>query len=240
MSITHRNRTLLKHKHIVLQWFDCAMMGIGICFLMFFLFVIRRKGKGSTGNGPIEILNGGSHHHGMSTFRLAFRNIFHRPHHFQPSNPVGADSAYLCYQEDTDSGSFYLKMGSLVFAIGSIIYTCLEMGVFVENNSCFNIVIGIEPCFFVIFVMLQLYFIFRSSQVSVSVMLIVTYNDCVYFVPVHLPINIWLDTTKEKTYVIHVRSLFCCVKPDINITVSISTRGCLQLNVNNYSRPGAP
>lgn len=67
---------------------------------------------------------------------------------------------------DGDSCSFYLKMGALVFAIGSMIYTCLEISVFIENYSCFSVVLGIEPTFFIVFVVLQLYFVFQSSQVS--------------------------------------------------------------------------
>ena len=143
------------------------MMGIGIGFLLFFLFFMLRKSKApSAGHGPIEILNGGSHQD-VSSSNLTLQKIFTLPPYFK-SNPV-VSTNNVCYQEDSDSASFYLKMGSLVFAIGSMIYTCLEMGVFVENQSCFSIVIGIEPCFFVIFVMLQLYFIFRSSQVWPSV-----------------------------------------------------------------------
>lgn len=69
------------------------------------------------------------------------------------------------FRIDSESGSFYMKMGGLIFAIGSMIYTCLEIGVYVENRSCLNIVMGIEPCIFIIYIMLQLYFIFHSSQV---------------------------------------------------------------------------
>ena len=68
-------------------------------------------------------------------------------------------------ENDVDSGSFYLKMGASLFGIGSMIYACLEIGVFVENSSCFNPVMALNPCLFVMFVMLQLYFIYKNSLV---------------------------------------------------------------------------
>ena len=47
-----------------------------------------------------------------------------------------------------------------------MIYACLELGVFVENSSCFSVVMAIYPALFVVYVLLQLYFIFKNSQVT--------------------------------------------------------------------------
>lgn len=73
-------------------------------------------------------------------------------------------SARVIYTE-VDSANFYLKMGALSFAIGSMIYACLELGVFAENTSCFNTVMGLNPALFICFLILQLYFIFLNSRV---------------------------------------------------------------------------
>lgn len=103
---------------------------------------------------------------------FAFLYLFRPPHQRKPrkhprpssSKPVKTQQKFI--QHPVDSGSFYLKMGATLFGVGGMIYSCLQLGVFVENTSCFDFVMGVNPCLFILFIMFQLYFIFKNSQVS--------------------------------------------------------------------------
>lgn len=85
-------------------------------------------------------------------------------------SPAEETTIRVIYTE-SDSSSFYLKMGALSFAIGSMIYACLELGVFAENRSCFNTIMGVNPVLFICFIILQLYFIFLNSRVRQKIFL---------------------------------------------------------------------
>ncbi|XP_055336231.1 proton channel OtopLc-like [Paramacrobiotus metropolitanus] len=100
-------------------------------------------------------------------------------------------------RNDVDSGSFYLKMGATLFAVGSMIYSCLQLGVFIENISCFNIVMGVNPCLFILFILLQLYFIFKNSQLKIT-----KYRAISRFGLIHLlatDLCMWMRTLLDET-----------------------------------------
>jgi hypothetical protein len=65
-----------------------------------------------------------------------------------------------------DSGSLYLKVGCMIFAVGSLIYVCVILGIVIENYECFDTVMSVNPVLQMFFVSLQLLFIFRNSQVT--------------------------------------------------------------------------
>lgn len=124
-------------QNYLLQWFDSALLAISnVWILLAFFFLFRRPGQHQRGKSNSVFLE---------------------------TQPV-KNQRFI--ENEIDSGSFYLKMGATLFAIGSMIYSCLQLGVFVENTLCFNFVMGVNPCLFILFTMLQLYFIFKNSQVS--------------------------------------------------------------------------
>lgn len=56
-----------------------------------------------------------------------------------------------------------------VFGIGSMIFSGLRFGQFFElnmNSSCFNLMRGVTPIALMVFVFLQLYFIFLNAKVK--------------------------------------------------------------------------
>ncbi|OQV15296.1 hypothetical protein BV898_10527 [Hypsibius exemplaris] len=182
------------------RWFDCIMMGIGIIFLQFFLYLLHHPGGRSSiksahldvGEESTDKVHSRDLPHGGRN-KVSIKNGFVIPQF----RPAASASENVFYRGETDSGSFYLKMGALVFAIGAMIYNCLEMGVFVENRPCFDIVIGIEPCLFVLFLVLQLYFIFKSSQLYV-----LRYRVVFWFGTIHLvatDICIWIRILVNET-----------------------------------------
>ncbi|KAJ8871228.1 hypothetical protein PR048_027534 [Dryococelus australis] len=64
-------------------------------------------------------------------------------------------------------GSFYLRMGAVVFGIGSMIYSVLEFGQYFdmkEDEKCHNALIALTPAVRVVFIITQLQFIFYTSK----------------------------------------------------------------------------
>ncbi|XP_055333523.1 proton channel OtopLc-like [Paramacrobiotus metropolitanus] len=184
------------------RYFDSALLSIGIFFLLtsfgFFyrkhsyrhnigFFNINAKTKDSCDSSSEESVGGSF----TGYFRKQFLCI---------SDPacttIEQTSVRVTYSEE-DSASFYLKMGALSFAVGSMIYACLELGVFVENTSCFNTVMGLNPVLFVCFIILQLYFIFLNSRLSLR-----KNRTIGRFVLMHLisaNLCIWLRTLIDET-----------------------------------------
>ncbi|OQV17611.1 hypothetical protein BV898_08236 [Hypsibius exemplaris] len=128
------------------RWFDSGMLAIGIAFLVFAFLYLFRKPKAN----PKAV----KHMHIIGN------------HHYDHPEEHSIQDRFI--ENDVDSGSFYLKMGATAFAVGSMIYACLELGVFVENTSCFSGVMGLYPTLFIIYVLLQLYFIFKNSQFKIT------------------------------------------------------------------------
>ena len=68
-------------------------------------------------------------------------------------------------------GSFYLRLGAVVFGIGSMIYSGIEIGMFFELNldeetDCKNLFSVLRPVLQMTFVFVQMYFIFLNQKVS--------------------------------------------------------------------------
>lgn len=55
-------------------------------------------------------------------------------------------------------GSFYLRVGSLAFGIGSMVYSGLEFGQYFElkeDDACQNILIALNPCARIVFALVS-------------------------------------------------------------------------------------
>ncbi|ODN03693.1 Otopetrin-2 [Orchesella cincta] len=95
-------------------------------------------------------------------------------------------------QSDTAHGSFFLRMGTLAFGLGAMIYIGLELGAFFEipiGSSCYNILRGVNPLLQLIFTFMQMYFIFINSRLRIhkfkiiarfGLMHVVATNLCVW------------------------------------------------------------
>ncbi|CAG7825539.1 unnamed protein product [Allacma fusca] len=95
-------------------------------------------------------------------------------------------------QSDTAHGSFFLRMGTLGFGLGAMIYIGLELGSFFEiplNSPCHNILRGVNPLLQLIFTFMQMYFIFINSRLRIhkfkiiarfGLMHVVATNLCVW------------------------------------------------------------
>lgn len=68
----------------------------------------------------------------------------------------------------TRYGSFYLHIGVAGFGVGSIIYSCLQFGVYFDlSGDCQQLVIAIKPIFRILFMVAQTVFIFSYTDVSI-------------------------------------------------------------------------
>jgi len=64
-------------------------------------------------------------------------------------------------------GSFYLRIGAVVFGVGSMIFSGLEFAQYFEvdiSSHCRDIMLAITPAARMVFTFIQMYFIFLNSK----------------------------------------------------------------------------
>ncbi|KAB7496674.1 Otopetrin-2 [Armadillidium nasatum] len=102
--------------------------------------------------------------------------------------------------ETSNHGSMYLKMGAVLFGIGSMIYSGLEFGQYFELRSgadCGNILMAISPIARMIFTFLQMYFIFLNSRVAISKHTTIARFGLMHMIGTNL--CIWLNVLVQET-----------------------------------------
>ena len=68
-------------------------------------------------------------------------------------------------------GSLILRIGAIFFGLGTLIYTGLEFLTFFEiPQTCFSwaILFGANPILYMIFVFMQMYYIFMHSRININ------------------------------------------------------------------------
>ncbi|OQV17399.1 hypothetical protein BV898_08502 [Hypsibius exemplaris] len=150
-----------------LRWYATVNLVLAISFLIFCFAFLFRPPKPVTVYAPSGELTESSSM--FDVYSLRFRQLVGK----------ASRSKEVCIQiqtrqhvseQELDSGSLYLKVGSMIFGVGTLVYLCLTFGVFVENYECLkaSIVLGVNPILQIIFVMLQLLFIFRNSRFTLK------------------------------------------------------------------------
>ncbi len=69
-------------------------------------------------------------------------------------------------------GSLFLRIGAICFGLGTLIYTGLEFLAFFEvPSTCTDdwaILLGANPVLYMVFVFMQMYYIFMHSRLNVN------------------------------------------------------------------------
>ncbi|XP_066985730.1 uncharacterized protein [Macrobrachium rosenbergii] len=102
--------------------------------------------------------------------------------------------------EGTNHGSMYLKMGAVLFGIGSMIYSGLEVGQYFElksDENCADILLAISPAARMLFTFIQMYFIFLNSRVAISRHRIIARFGLMHMIGTNL--CIWLNVLVQET-----------------------------------------
>ncbi|XP_045134116.1 proton channel OtopLc-like isoform X2 [Portunus trituberculatus] len=102
--------------------------------------------------------------------------------------------------ESSNHGSMYLKMGAVLFGIGSMIYSGLEVGQYFElqgGDSCADILLVISPAARMLFTFIQMYFIFLNSRVAISRHRIIARFGLMHMIGTNL--CIWLNVLVQET-----------------------------------------
>ncbi|XP_050730889.1 uncharacterized protein LOC127005808 isoform X2 [Eriocheir sinensis] len=101
---------------------------------------------------------------------------------------------------DDNHGSMYLKMGAVLFGIGSMIYSGLEVGQYFElqaDDSCADILLVISPAARMLFTFIQMYFIFLNSRVAISRHRVIARFGLMHMIGTNL--CIWLNVLVQET-----------------------------------------
>ncbi|XP_014664804.1 PREDICTED: otopetrin-1-like [Priapulus caudatus] len=107
------------------------------------------------------------------------------------------------------TGSFYMRVGAVVFGVGSMIFSGLRFGQFFEiqhNSDCFNLMRGITPIALMVFFFFQLYFIFLNAKMAVH-----QYKGVARFGLMHMAATnlcVWIGwTIKEIVHAVNFKRL---------------------------------
>ncbi|GAV09304.1 hypothetical protein RvY_18869-2 [Ramazzottius varieornatus] len=195
ISLTLASNLTHNINSVYARWFNVAMTSMGICFLVLAYFLLIRKRKRYSAT---SFLSSQPPHH----LRLTFRKVFSQEQCHENTREKHPTDAAECIRSERAIGSpsFYHSFGALVFAIGSLVYTCLDVGVYVENRACLNIVKGVEPGLFAIFLTMQLYLVFQISQLRLSTRF--HYALC-WFGLIHLvatDLSVWIRILFDETH----------------------------------------
>jgi len=96
--------------------------------------------------------------------------------------------------------SMYLKMGAMVFGIGSMIYSGLEVGQYFDlktSPECADILYVISPTSRMVFTFIQMYFIFMNSRVAITRHRTIARFGLMHMIATNL--CIWLNVLVEET-----------------------------------------
>ena len=74
-------------------------------------------------------------------------------------------------ENEKNHGSLILRIGAIFFGLGTLIYTGLEFLLFFEiPQTCISwkILLGINPVLYMVFVFMQMYYIFMHSRININ------------------------------------------------------------------------
>ncbi|CAG0913454.1 unnamed protein product [Notodromas monacha] len=96
---------------------------------------------------------------------------------------------------DSTHGSFFLRIGAIVFGLGTLIYCGLELGAFFEvpwNSPCHELVNGLNPALQMAFTFMQMYFIFMNAKLNIHKFKVVARFGLMHVIATN--ICVWLRT----------------------------------------------
>lgn len=102
--------------------------------------------------------------------------------------------------ESKNHGSMYLKMGAVLFGVGSMIYSGLEVGQYFElkvDDHCADILLAISPAARMLFTFIQMYFIFLNSRVAINRHRVIARFGLMHMIGTNL--CIWLNVLVQET-----------------------------------------
>ncbi|CAG0916537.1 unnamed protein product [Notodromas monacha] len=97
-------------------------------------------------------------------------------------------------------GSFYLRLGTVAFGVGNMIYSGLEVGQYFEyqeDDRCYTPLLAITPAFRIVFTFIQMYFIFLNSKMLISRFSVVARFGLMHMIATNL--CIWLYVLVEES-----------------------------------------
>eukprot|EP00094_Tigriopus_californicus_P010477 TCALIF_10106-PA protein Name:"Similar to Otop2 Otopetrin-2 (Mus musculus)" AED:0.10 eAED:0.10 QI:20/0.5/0.22/1/0.37/0.22/9/0/754 len=83
----------------------------------------------------------------------------------------GSPGKALDFDAEQFIQSLFLRLGAIVFGLGTLIYTGLEFLVFFEvPSSCpsWSVLLGINPILYMVFVFIQMYFVFMHARLNIN------------------------------------------------------------------------
>lgn len=143
-------------------------------------------------------------------------------------------------------GSFYLRVGSIAFGIGSMVYSGLEFGQYFElkaDNKCQNIFIALNPAFRILLIIMQMQLIFlNTKELNMMQNKVVSRFGLMHLVATNLCewVHVLVDETKHEIdnlimYQNHTNSTLHVHKRSLDMDVRCSRTNIMGRLVQNAS-----
>ncbi|XP_075972823.1 proton channel OtopLc-like [Anticarsia gemmatalis] len=162
--------------------YSIILCGIGLLYLVYLIIDINRYKNIAVRNHKIKAL----HEEKVRDYFIKQEETFgpmspgdRTPDSFRPPSlppPVLIPVKHeYCFSQGRHSGSFYLKLGAAAFALGHLVHSLLLLAVQIghltdeniDNDECVNILQVVLDVMIPSYCFLQLYFIFKYSNVIV-------------------------------------------------------------------------
>lgn len=103
-------------------------------------------------------------------------------------------------ETEKSHGSIFLRIGAIVFGLGTMVYNGLELGSFFEtspDSPCYSVVVGINPVLQATFTFAQMYFIFTYSRLMINKFKLLARLGIMHLVATN--ICTWIRTLGKET-----------------------------------------
>nr|XP_027198860.1 proton channel OtopLc-like [Dermatophagoides pteronyssinus] len=138
-------------------------------------------------------------------------DTFHIKHYEGKNHKIG--------ETDRSHASIFLRIGSIVFGLGVMIYNGLEFGAYFEispDSSCHSILLGVNPILQAAFTFSQMYFIFTYSRLMINKFKLIARIGLMHLVATN--ICVWIRTLgKEALHELKSNSSNVFTKPDSSL-----------------------
>ncbi|XP_075676746.1 proton channel OtopLc-like isoform X2 [Dermatophagoides pteronyssinus] len=138
-------------------------------------------------------------------------DTFHIKHYEGKNHKIG--------ETDRSHASIFLRIGSIVFGLGVMIYNGLEFGAYFEispDSSCHSILLGVNPILQAAFTFSQMYFIFTYSRLMINKFKLIARIGLMHLVATN--ICVWIRTLgKEALHELKSNSSNVFTKPESSL-----------------------
>ncbi|KAH7642154.1 proton channel otop1 isoform x3 [Dermatophagoides farinae] len=127
-------------------------------------------------------------------------------------------------ETDRSHASIFLRIGSIIFGLGVMIYNGLEFGAYFEispDSPCHSILLGVNPILQAAFTFSQMYFIFTYSRLMINKFKLIARIGLMHLVATN--ICVWIRTLGKEALHVSINEITLQICPYLKSSSSSSS-----------------